>query len=89
MTEMQLGTTLPNGALVVDFKELHKWVDFSRTKSEGIVLALVADGLHPHVTWRYLMDHADGAIETVGGTYHSSIFPAAKDFARRIGTDGE
>ena len=89
MNEMKLGTALPNGALVVDFKELHRWVEFNVTKSEGIVLALVVDALHPHVTWRYVMDHATGVIETTGGAYRSSVFPAAKDFASRIGTDGE
>lgn len=85
------GSVLPNGATVIDVWNDTSQMKFGDMRPQGVVLATIVNTGLPRgaefVTWNWYVER-DQCI-TVSGTYRDNIFPAAKDFARRIGTRGE
>lgn len=87
---LSTGDVLPNGWVVVD-----AWFDRSQEKfgdlrPQGFVLAMregedLTARFDPFATWEFVID--DRGTVTVSGHYFSHIVEAAKDFARRIGTE--
>lgn len=87
---LKAGSTLDNGWLVIDV-----WFDrsqerFGDRRPQGFVLALdegqsLVDRRDHLATWSFVID--ERGIVTTSGHYFSHIFPAAKDFARRIGSE--
>lgn len=95
MPQVRRGVTLDNGWTVVDV-----WFDRSQEKfgdlrEQGVVLATRPDGdtFEPFATWSFVCNwyerQSQWRVDTFTGHYFSSVFPAAKDFARRIGMKGD
>lgn len=82
-----VGDSLPCGATVI------AWNRNEYSQLDGYVLAYVLKGLngHEYVTWRYYMEYTESGYVpiTLQGNYFGNILAAAKDFARRIGSDTE
>lgn len=82
---LNTGMVLPNGWTVVDFWYGAPTEEFNR--DQGYLLAMVPHHHDRFATWSFtVLPTTDGMqLFTRSGHYHSGIFAAAKDFARRIG----
>lgn len=74
---VQVGTVLPNGALVLAVS----WRE--QFPNEGTVLAFAKDSVEPFVTWAVFVQ-SDGRIETVWGHYYAHVDTAVTDYGRRV-----
>lgn len=80
-----IGVVLPNGWTVVDVWHDTSQERFGDMRPQGIVLAMnAAHEYDPFATWQFFSD--ERGILTVSGYYFHSIYPASRDFGRRIGT---
>lgn len=86
------GDVLGNGWVVVDM-----WFDRSQEKfgdmrPQGFVLAMshgskITGYDDRYATWSFVRD--ERGIVTIAGNYFNSVYSAARDFGRRIGTREE
>lgn len=95
MPQVRRGVVLDNGWTVVDVWFDHSQEKFGDMRDQGVVLATRADGdtFEPFATWHFVQTWDERRLgwrtDTFTGHYFSGVFPAAKDFARRIGMKGE
>lgn len=80
------GDVLSNGWTVVDVWFDRSQLKFGDVRPMGYVLAMLPGEQHDKfATWWFVMD--EHGVATTAGHYFPHIFQAAKDLARRIGTE--
>lgn len=83
---LNTGTVLPNEWTVVDAWHDHSREQIGDERPQGVVLAMYTSKYDKFATWDFIFNGYFWATFT--GHYHSGIFPAAKDFARRVSRSG-